>query len=149
MTADGELNGRRALVTGGTKGVGETVVTALRDAGASVLTTARSRPERLTQPDFFIAADVSTPEGCEAVARAVRERLGGVNAGHIAITSHLSQPACLTARAAVSITRATARGWEMCMKWLPLRTVTFDPARSAILRAIAGSSSRSSVAMTT
>jgi NAD(P)-dependent dehydrogenase (short-subunit alcohol dehydrogenase family) len=79
VTADGELNGRRALVTGGTKGVGEAVVTALRDAGASVLTTARSRPERLTQADFFIAADVSTPEGCEAVARAVRERLGGVD----------------------------------------------------------------------
>jgi NAD(P)-dependent dehydrogenase (short-subunit alcohol dehydrogenase family) len=79
VTSDGELNGRRALVTGGTKGVGEAVVTALRDAGASVLTTARSRPERLTQPDFFIAADVSTPEGCEAVARAVRERLGGVD----------------------------------------------------------------------
>src|SRR5258707_8606128 len=53
----------------------------------------------------------------------------------------------LTARAAVSITRATARGWEMCMKWLPLRTVTFDPARLAIRRAIVGSSSRSSVAM--
>lgn len=79
MTADGELNGRRALVTGGTKGVGEAVVTALRDAGASVLTTARSRPERLSQSDFFIAADVSTREGCEVVARAVRERLGGVD----------------------------------------------------------------------
>jgi NAD(P)-dependent dehydrogenase (short-subunit alcohol dehydrogenase family) len=35
VTADGELNDRRALVTGGTKGVGEA---ALRDAGASVLT---------------------------------------------------------------------------------------------------------------
>jgi NAD(P)-dependent dehydrogenase (short-subunit alcohol dehydrogenase family) len=31
-----ELNGRRALVTGGTKGVGEAVVIALRDVGAKV-----------------------------------------------------------------------------------------------------------------
>ena len=79
MTADGELNGRRALVTGGTKGVGEAVVTALRDAGARVLTTARTRSESLAQPDLFIAADVSTPEGCATVAQAVRERLGGVD----------------------------------------------------------------------
>jgi len=79
VTADGELNGRRALVTGGTKGVGEAVVTALRDAGARVLTTARTRSESLAQPDLFIAADVSTPEGCATVAQAVRERLGGVD----------------------------------------------------------------------
>ena len=79
MIADGELNGRRALVTGGTKGIGEAVVTALRDAGARVLTTARTRSESLAQPDLFIAADVSTPEGCATVAEAVRERLGGVD----------------------------------------------------------------------
>jgi NAD(P)-dependent dehydrogenase (short-subunit alcohol dehydrogenase family) len=79
VTAERELNGRRALVTGGTKGVGEAVVTALRDAGARVLTTARTRSESLAQPDLFIAADVSTPEGCATVAQAVRERLGGVD----------------------------------------------------------------------
>jgi hypothetical protein len=55
----------------------------------------------------------------------------------------------LTARAALSITRATARGREMCIRWLPLRTVTVEPARLAIRRAIAGSSSRSSAAMIT
>jgi NAD(P)-dependent dehydrogenase (short-subunit alcohol dehydrogenase family) len=79
VTADRELNGRRALVTGGTKGIGEAVVTALRDAGAQVLITARSRPEPLARPDLFVAADVSTPEGCAIVTRAVRERLGGVD----------------------------------------------------------------------
>jgi NAD(P)-dependent dehydrogenase (short-subunit alcohol dehydrogenase family) len=36
------MTGRRALVTGGTQGIGEAVVTRLRDAGAKVLTTARS-----------------------------------------------------------------------------------------------------------
>ena len=70
---------QRALVTGGTKGVGEAVVAALREAGATVLTTARSRPEDLPHPDQFIAADVSTAEGCAVVANAVRDRLGGID----------------------------------------------------------------------
>jgi NAD(P)-dependent dehydrogenase (short-subunit alcohol dehydrogenase family) len=70
---------QRALVTGGTKGVGEAVVAALREAGATVLTTARSPPENLAHPDQFIAADVSTAEGCAVVAKAVRDRLGGID----------------------------------------------------------------------
>ena len=74
-----ELEGRRALVTGGTKGIGEAVVAALRDAGAAVLTTARSRPENPAHADHFVAADVSTAEGCAIVASAVRDRLGGID----------------------------------------------------------------------
>ena len=74
-----ELMGKRALVTGGTKGVGQAVVTALREAGATVLTTARSQPERADHADQFVAADVSTAEGCAVVAQAVRERLGGID----------------------------------------------------------------------
>jgi NAD(P)-dependent dehydrogenase (short-subunit alcohol dehydrogenase family) len=74
-----ELEGRRALVTGGTKGIGEAVVAALREAGAAVLTTARSRPENPAHADHFVAADVSTAEGCAIVASAVRDRLGGID----------------------------------------------------------------------
>jgi NAD(P)-dependent dehydrogenase (short-subunit alcohol dehydrogenase family) len=74
-----ELEGKRALVTGGTKGVGEAVVATLREAGATVLTTARSRPENLAHADQFVAADVSTAEGCAVVANAVRDRLGGID----------------------------------------------------------------------
>jgi NAD(P)-dependent dehydrogenase (short-subunit alcohol dehydrogenase family) len=73
-----QLNGKRALVTGGTKGVGEAVVAALREAGAAVLTTARSRPENVAH-DQFVTADVSTAEGCGVVANAVRDRLGGID----------------------------------------------------------------------
>jgi NAD(P)-dependent dehydrogenase (short-subunit alcohol dehydrogenase family) len=65
-----ELKGERALVTGGTKGVGAAVVAALREADARVLTTARKRPEQVSEAEF-IAADVATAEGCAAVADAV------------------------------------------------------------------------------
>jgi NAD(P)-dependent dehydrogenase (short-subunit alcohol dehydrogenase family) len=71
------LQGKRALVTGGIKGSGAAVVVALRDAGATVLTTARSRPGHLAQADQCVTADVSTAAGCALVAEAVRARLGG------------------------------------------------------------------------
>ena len=73
------LEGKRALVTGGTKGVGQAVVAALREAGATALTTARSRPGSLSNAEHFVVADVSTVEGCAAVADAVRDRLGGID----------------------------------------------------------------------
>ncbi len=59
-------------------GVGAAVVAQLLQAGARVLITARSRPSDL--PDVaFVAADVSTAQGCESVAQAGDERLGGVD----------------------------------------------------------------------
>lgn len=45
MSFDLELEGRRALVTGGTKGVGAAVFAALREAGVRIVATARSVPE--------------------------------------------------------------------------------------------------------
>jgi NAD(P)-dependent dehydrogenase (short-subunit alcohol dehydrogenase family) len=68
-----KLEGARALVTGGTKGVGEAVVATLREGGARVLTTARSRPAHVDEASF-IAADVSTAEGCAHVASTILER---------------------------------------------------------------------------
>jgi NAD(P)-dependent dehydrogenase (short-subunit alcohol dehydrogenase family) len=74
-----QLEGKRALVTGGTKGVGQAVVATLREAGARVVTTARSRGEDVAHADYFVAADVSTAEGCAIVAEAVRDHLGGID----------------------------------------------------------------------
>jgi NAD(P)-dependent dehydrogenase (short-subunit alcohol dehydrogenase family) len=73
------LGGKRALVTGGTKGIGRAVTSRLRDAGANVLSTARERPGELDPRNFFVAADITTAEGCETVADAVMELLGGVD----------------------------------------------------------------------
>jgi NAD(P)-dependent dehydrogenase (short-subunit alcohol dehydrogenase family) len=79
MRGDVELDGRRALVTGGTKGIGKAVAARLREAGATVLITARTRPGDLADTHLFVAADITTAEGCAAVADAVRDRLGGID----------------------------------------------------------------------
>ncbi|WP_428664330.1 SDR family oxidoreductase [Reyranella sp.] len=79
MTFDLELSGRRALVTGGTKGVGAAVVRALLDARATVLATARSIPNPAPNDAHYVAADLTTADGCTSVAREARDRLGGVD----------------------------------------------------------------------
>lgn len=74
-----ELSGKRALVTGGTKGIGEAIVKRLRQSGATVITTARSIPDDIQSPDLFIQADVSSPDGVQKVVKEVVERFGGVD----------------------------------------------------------------------
>lgn len=72
------LNGRRVLITGGSKGVGAAAVALFREEGAQVLTAARTRPASLPD-ELFVAADLTTAEGCTTVADAVNDRLGGVD----------------------------------------------------------------------
>jgi NAD(P)-dependent dehydrogenase (short-subunit alcohol dehydrogenase family) len=79
MSFDLKLKDRRALVTGGTKGVGAAVVAVLRESGVRVITTARSIPETSSKGVHFVPADISTAEGCDAVAWAVVEKLGGID----------------------------------------------------------------------
>ena len=79
MRDDLALDGRRALVTGGTRGIGQAVGARLREAGAKVLTTARKPHGDLVDNDLFVAADITTAGGCAAVAEAVRIRLGGID----------------------------------------------------------------------
>ncbi len=74
-----DLAGGRVLVTGGSKGVGEAVVAALAAAGAMVMTSARSRPETLPEGVHFVAADLLTAEGCDALAAAALQGMGGVD----------------------------------------------------------------------
>ncbi|MET7976672.1 SDR family oxidoreductase [Streptomyces mirabilis] len=72
------LEGRRALVTGGTKGSGAAIARRLVQAGATVLVTARSRPDEVEEKTF-IAADLSTADGAALVVGEVEARLGGVD----------------------------------------------------------------------
>lgn len=79
MSFDLGLAGQRALVTGGTKGVGAAVVKTLLDAGAQVVATARSLPQDPPDGAVYIAADVTTAGGCAAVAAETLSRLGGLD----------------------------------------------------------------------
>jgi NAD(P)-dependent dehydrogenase (short-subunit alcohol dehydrogenase family) len=82
MTFDLQLRGQRALVTGGTKGVGAAVVHALQEAGVQVMAAARSVPDKtdvINPSACFVAADLSTAEGAAKVAQAVIDRWGGID----------------------------------------------------------------------
>ena len=57
-----EFSRKRALVTGGTAGIGEAVASRLLDGGANVITTSRnSKSDREEREHLFIEADLSTP----------------------------------------------------------------------------------------
>ena len=77
MTGFLTLQGKRALITGGTQGAGAATVALFRDLGARVLTTARKAAD--LPDDLFVAADLTTLAGCDSVAAAVRDRMGGVD----------------------------------------------------------------------
>ncbi|MFE9578457.1 SDR family oxidoreductase [Nocardia sp. NPDC006044] len=74
-----ELKGKRALVTGGSRGIGAAIVRQFLNAGAEVLTTARSATSTVPEGATFVAADVRTKGGAEALAAAAQEVLGGVD----------------------------------------------------------------------
>lgn len=78
MTPFLTLEGRRALITGGTLGTGSATVALFRQLGARVLTTARAKPADF--PDEpFVAADLTTEEGARAVIEAVHGQFGGLD----------------------------------------------------------------------
>src|SRR5579863_4452385 len=78
MSATEEFKGKRALVTGGTKGAGEAIADRFLQGGATVVITARSAPKEDTG-SHFIQADVSTAEGTTKVIREVSDRFKGVD----------------------------------------------------------------------
>lgn len=83
MTENGsvtrELAGKRALVTGGSRGIGAAVVRQLLDAGAEVVAAARSATSTVPEGAAFVEADVRTRVGAQALAAAAQEMLGGVD----------------------------------------------------------------------
>lgn len=71
------LNGKTALVTGGTDGIGAQLIRQMRAAGATVITQGRN-PERCaaTRADGFevIEADLGSADGVDAVLAALGDR---------------------------------------------------------------------------
>lgn len=79
MSFDLKLTGARALVTGGTRGVGEAVVQALVEAGVKVAVVARSLPSRAIEDTHYLAADLATTAGAQHAAGSVLQHLGGID----------------------------------------------------------------------
>lgn len=73
-----EFDGKRVLVTGGTKGLGKAIAELFLKGGATVIITARSEPEEVSQA-HFIQADVSKIEGTTKVIDEIQSRFQGID----------------------------------------------------------------------
>ncbi len=82
------LDGRTALVTGGSRGIGFACAQALGEAGARVAISSRSRDEgakavedlrKLGVDALYIHADVSSEAGAQALVRQAASELGGLD----------------------------------------------------------------------
>lgn len=87
-----DLVGKTAVITGGSKGIGASIVARFVNGGARVVTSGRSHPGSLPPGVEYVVADVSTVDGVNELARRAKEILGEVdvivnNAG--ASTPHL------------------------------------------------------------
>jgi NAD(P)-dependent dehydrogenase (short-subunit alcohol dehydrogenase family) len=79
MNFDLELSGLRAVVTGGTMGLGAAVVQTLVGAGARVATSARTVSAAPLDGVTYIYSDLTTAEGVAHVAQTVLQTWGGVD----------------------------------------------------------------------
>ncbi|WP_332304838.1 SDR family NAD(P)-dependent oxidoreductase [Rhizobium sp. GR12] len=86
--ANFDLSGRRALVTGASRGIGQAIAVALAQAGADLAITART-VESLSETQALIenagrhcvalTQDVRDVEACGSVTRAAAQQLGGLD----------------------------------------------------------------------
>lgn len=81
----GELDGRTAIVTGGSRGIGFAIAEALATEGAPVAVTARDEGRAAEAAEALAGAggrgyacDVQDPEACDALVERVEEDLGPV-----------------------------------------------------------------------
>ena len=100
------LTGKRALVTGGSRGIGRNIGLALAAAGADVALTARQQPEldaaaadiqALGRQGIGIAGDVTDPDQVRYMAQTAVDQFGGVdilvnNAGRAQSHKFLTHP---------------------------------------------------------
>ena len=76
--SNAEFQGKRVLVTGGTRGIGEAIVRRFRAGGARVLATARNTLGG-KNVEGLVEADLSSAEGVRRVLAAVVDGMGDVD----------------------------------------------------------------------
>jgi 3-oxoacyl-[acyl-carrier protein] reductase len=105
MTGPAQLDGKVAIVTGGSRGIGRAIAAALLDAGAQVAITGRS-PDSLAQAEadlqgghrlLPVTADVASEADVHRLMRETAARFGGIdilvnNAGVGRMTDVADQP---------------------------------------------------------
>ena len=74
-----EFAGKRAVVTGGSRGIGAAIAQRLLDGGATVVTTARTATDETPKAATFLEGDISTLAGVQAFAAAALDELGGID----------------------------------------------------------------------
>jgi NAD(P)-dependent dehydrogenase (short-subunit alcohol dehydrogenase family) len=74
-----EFKGRRVLITGGTKGMGRSIVQRFALSGAAVGTTARSPDSSDFAGALFVQADIGSPDGVRKVVDEVQLKWGGID----------------------------------------------------------------------
>lgn len=117
------LAGRRALVVGGTKGLGQAVVARLATAGAHVMAVGRTRPAS-TAAASVVTADVMQPQSGELIAAQVRE------AGGLDILVHVAGGSASPGGGHATLTDAD---WGSELSWNLLGAVRIDRALSPLL----------------
>jgi NAD(P)-dependent dehydrogenase (short-subunit alcohol dehydrogenase family) len=74
-----EFSGRRALVTGGSRGIGAAVAQRLLDGGARVVTSARTSTDDTPKDSAFIAGDLRSESGARQLVEQAVAALGGLD----------------------------------------------------------------------
>ncbi|HEV7657887.1 MAG TPA: SDR family oxidoreductase [Mycobacteriales bacterium] len=74
----GQLDGLRALVTGGASGIGLAIATAFAAEGAAVAVLDRS-PSPADLPAFYLAADITDDASVRSAVEAAADHLGGLD----------------------------------------------------------------------
>ena len=72
------VEGRVALVTGGSRGIGRATADLLASRGAKVMCVARSEQELADSGFEYSVADLGNPEGCAQAVKEAEQRLGPV-----------------------------------------------------------------------
>jgi NAD(P)-dependent dehydrogenase (short-subunit alcohol dehydrogenase family) len=74
-----EFSGHRALITGGSRGMGAAIAQRLLDSGASVVTAARTATDDTPVDSTFIPADIRSVDGARELVGQSIDVLGGLD----------------------------------------------------------------------